>query len=126
HWPEKCRTGESQSPINLDEQTSVKKTFEKFHFHNYDVKLPAFIKNNGHSVQLNLNVQTPTPKMTGGGLLREYTLDHLHFHWQSEHTLNGHRFPLEVHLVHYASDYGNLNNALKHPDGVAVLGVFYD
>ncbi|KAF5275845.1 hypothetical protein FQR65_LT04083 [Abscondita terminalis] len=63
-------------------------------------------------------------KIEGGGLTKDYTFDHLHFHWASEHTIDGFRFPLEMHFVHYATRYKNLGNALNFDDGVAVLGVF--
>lgn len=29
------------------------------------------------------------PTITGGGLPHVYSLDHLHFHWESEHTVSG-------------------------------------
>lgn len=32
------------------------------------------------------------PTITGGGLPHVYALDHLHFHWQSEHTIGGVRY----------------------------------
>ena len=44
-------------------------------------------------------------------IIKEYCFDSLHFHWGldnlhgSEHTLNGKRYPLEVHLVHYSCDF---------------------
>lgn len=127
HWPDTCRNGKSQSPINVDDQASVEtKSYSKFVFNFYNKEFSARAKNNGHSVQVNLDVSSSPPTVTGGGLPKKYTLDHLHFHWKSEHELNGYRFPLEVHLVHYATDYGSLTEALKYKDGVAVLGVFYD
>jgi len=124
HWPEKCRTGKMQSPINLDHEIAVERSYPRFVFSNYNREYPARVKNNGHSVEL--RVDSPLPTVSGGGLDREYTLDHLHFHWQSEHTIDSYRFPLEVHLVHYASVYQNLQEALKYKDGLAVLAVFYD
>jgi carbonic anhydrase len=55
----------------------------------------------------------------------------LHFHWGSvdsigsEHTVNGKSYAGEMHLVHYNSKYGDFDSALKHSDGLAVLGVFF-
>jgi len=55
----------------------------------------------------------------------------LHFHWGSddsigsEHTVNGKSYPGELHLVHYNSKYGDYKSALKHSDGLAVLGVLF-
>ena len=33
---------------------------------------------------------------------------------------------MEMHLVHYKGAYGTIGEALKHPDGLAVLGVFFE
>ena len=38
--------------------------------------------------------------LTGGNLRGEYRPTQLHFHWGSEHTILGRRFPLEMHIVH--------------------------
>ncbi len=53
----------------------------------------------------------------------QYAFKQLHFHWGgrdcrgSEHTLGGRAFPLEVHMVHYNTSYGNFANAVdKVPD----------
>jgi carbonic anhydrase len=43
-----------------------------------------------------------------------YELDKMHWHMPSEHTINGQRYPLEVHLVH-KSGAGDL----------AVIGILY-
>eukprot|EP00054_Salpingoeca_dolichothecata_P011266 m.62638 g.62638 ORF g.62638 m.62638 type:complete len:373 (-) comp19385_c1_seq1:170-1288(-) len=62
--------------------------------HTLEVGLPS-----GSSAQLTLNAKNP--------LGEEFELEQLHFHWGpdndkgSEHTLNGYRYPLEMHLVNY-------------------------
>ena len=38
--------------------------------------------------------------LSGGNLSGEYRPTQLHFHWGSEHTIMGRRFPLEMHIVH--------------------------
>lgn len=43
----------------------------------------------------------------------------------SEHTVNGHRYAGEMHLVHYNRKYENLTIAKPRPDGLAVLGIFF-
>ena len=54
----------------------------------------------------------------------------MHAHWGdkagcgSEHRLDGKMFDAELHIVHYNSKYGDPNNALDKPDGLAVLGMF--
>ena len=32
---------------------------------------------------------------------------------------------MEIHLVHYNTKYGSVMEAIKHEDGLAVLGIFY-
>lgn len=36
------------------------------------------------------------------------------------------RYAAEIHLVHFKKDYGTLANALKHKDGLVVLGVMVE
>jgi carbonic anhydrase len=75
-----------------------------------------------------------TPLTVNGGPLGnpQYQLSNIHFHWGSvssqgsEHTLEGKRYPMEVHMVHIKQEYGNLSNALEHEDGLAVLGFFME
>lgn len=43
----------------------------------------------------------------------------------SEHTVDGVSYSGELHLVHWnQTKYPTFNEAAKHPDGLAVLGVF--
>lgn len=32
---------------------------------------------------------------------------------------------MESHFVHYKTEYGNLSEAVKHSDGIAVLAVIF-
>ena len=67
----------------------------------------------------------------GGGLEDRYILAQLHLHWGntsqtgSEHLVEGRAFPLELHLVHYNSKYSELGEAVRHDDGLAVVGVLH-
>ncbi len=51
----------------------------------------------------------------------------MHFHWGShdsvgsEHMIDGVRFPMEMHLVHYKRSYGSFDEAVDKPDGIMVL-----
>ncbi|MCL4154363.1 UNVERIFIED_CONTAM: hypothetical protein GTU68_010417 [Idotea baltica] len=71
------------------------------------------------------------PRILNGGLKGEYIFAQFHFHWGidstqgSEHTIDGVRYPLELHLVHYKASYVTIAEAVKHPDGLAVLGVLF-
>ncbi|ERL87426.1 putative carbonic anhydrase 3 isoform X1 [Dendroctonus ponderosae] len=125
HWAPLCQTGKSQSPIALSHSVAVPKEFHPFSLHGYGQSASALLRNNGHSAEVRLqNIEAPT--VHGGGLSGTYQLDHLHFHWQSEHIMSNYRFPLELHLVHFDQKHRNLTEAVKHPHGVAVLGVLFD
>lgn len=84
------------------------------------------MKNNKHSVEVRFKQLTGLPSVKGGSLPSEFILDHMHFHWESEHTIDGKRYPLELHLVHYDARHGNISEAKKMKDGLAVLGVLFN
>jgi len=68
-----------------------------------------------------------------GGLKDCYRFGQFHFHWDetdrdgSEHTIDGQRFPLEMHVVHYKEKYSSLADALASDelDAAAVMAVFF-
>ncbi|KAL3864879.1 hypothetical protein ACJMK2_006527, partial [Sinanodonta woodiana] len=66
--------------------------------------------------------------VANGGLPHMYTTVQYHFHWGhannhgSEHKINGHAVPLELHIVSYNSElYQSLGEAAIQPQGLAVL-----
>lgn len=63
--------------------------------------------------------------VSGGGLLYEYVVEQVHFHWWSEHTINDVRYPLEMHIVHRNTIYPNISMASGFEDGLLVIGVLY-
>ncbi|PVD31507.1 hypothetical protein C0Q70_06919 [Pomacea canaliculata] len=69
--------------------------------------------------------------ISGGSLPDDYVLDQFHFHWGekddegSEHTLDKHRAPMELHIVHHMHHY-NSSEAISHPYGLAVLAFFFE
>ncbi|KAM9206651.1 carbonic anhydrase 9 [Dugong dugon] len=84
------------------------------------------LQNNGHTVQLTL----PPGLEMALGPGREYRALQLHLHWGaagrpgSEHTVNGHRFPAEIHVVHLSTAFAEIDEALGRPGGLAVLAAF--
>nr|XP_022902563.1 carbonic anhydrase-like [Onthophagus taurus] len=125
-WPGVCQTGSAQSPIDLIPSKTTDRVYSAFIFENYDKAYQGRVKNNGHSIAITLlNGTDGAPIITGGGLNDKYILDHIHFHWESEHTVNGESFPLEMHLVHYSIKYSSLTEAAES-QGIAVLGVFFE
>nr|WES12324.1 carbonic anhydrase [Ophraella communa] len=125
-WAALCHTGKLQSPIALSHLISEDAHFPPFSMYAYEQSNTFLVKNNGHSAEVRQKNRVLVPEVSGGGLPGVYQLDHLHFHWKSEHTIENYRFPLEMHLVHYAKEHGTLQEALKFPGGAAVLTVLFD
>ncbi|XP_074038920.1 putative carbonic anhydrase 3 isoform X2 [Leptinotarsa decemlineata] len=126
HWSPLCKEGTHQSPIALYDFSAKSMHYVPFNLTGYGNTFTAKMKNNGHSAEIRPDFKNNTPEIKGGGLPETYQMDHLHFHWQSEHTINDYRFPLELHIVHYAKQYGNLDEAKLHVGGVAVVAVLFD
>ncbi|MPC15313.1 Carbonic anhydrase 2 [Portunus trituberculatus] len=134
NWPaifDKC-VGDRQSPVALKTSSAVTFTPASFVLNNYDTvptKMTAL--NNAHTAQFML--ESPSvPFVSGGGLDGNYNFLQFHLHWGaddtlgSEHTIDGQRFPAELHLVHWKASYGSVSGALPNPDGIAVLGVMLE
>ncbi|XP_064612253.1 carbonic anhydrase 7-like [Liolophura sinensis] len=126
--------GRAQSPVNIDTSNLIFDEFlasDPFIFHGYDSadNLGITMSNSGHSVQLTFTGEQRF--LTGGNLPGIYNLLQIHFHWGSssnqgsEHALNGKFFPMEMHVVHTHSKY-NVSEALEAPNGLAVLGFFFE
>ncbi|XP_043094194.1 carbonic anhydrase 4a [Puntigrus tetrazona] len=87
------------------------------------------MKNNGHSVQVNVPI---TATVSGGNLGETYKAVQFHLHWGtdggpgSEHTVDGEQYPMELHIVHMKQKYNRIEDALRDPSGIAVLGFFYE
>lgn len=99
-----CATGQQESPIDLSGAVPAD-------LGPLDIQwraLPGRVFDTGHAIQAEA---APGSNLTMGG--RGYQLLQFHVHQPSEHLLNGHRYPLEIHFVHAAAD-GTL----------AVVGVF--
>ncbi|NXP48807.1 CAH9 anhydrase, partial [Heliornis fulica] len=123
--------GTMQSPINIDvAKTIFSPQLRPIQLSGYS--LPANeqlkLRNNGHTVLLEL----PESLAITGGYAQQYRAVQLHLHWGSlsrpgsEHTVNGHHFAAEIHVVHYNTKYDSFKEAMVHPDGLAVLGAFLE
>ncbi|KAM4049283.1 carbonic anhydrase 9-like [Anomaloglossus baeobatrachus] len=125
-----CDLG-SQSPINVDTQnTTFDPHLTPILLSGYDLTAADSLKleNNRHTVVLTL----PDSLKIVGGLPHIYQAAQLHFHWGSrrspgsEHTVNGKRFPGEIHVVHYNAEYESVELAANHSGGLAVLAAFIE
>ncbi|XP_029428114.1 carbonic anhydrase 9-like [Rhinatrema bivittatum] len=123
--------GEAQSPIDIQLNNTL---FEPWLLPilvaGYDVpeEEKLRLRNNGHTVVLDL----PDTLLIHGGLPEQYRASQLHFHWGSldtpgsEHSVDGQRFPGEIHVVHYSTNYSSIKEAMMQPGGLAVLGAFIE
>lgn len=83
--------GRAQSPVNLRQVTRKPLRNPRFHY----VAGRAGVFNNTHTVVADAR---PGSTMAVGGTT--YRLLQIHFHVHSEHEVNGHVYPVEVHFVH--------------------------
>ncbi|XP_026184755.1 carbonic anhydrase 4a [Mastacembelus armatus] len=122
--------GKQQSPINIVTRKTLKdENLTPLQFTNYQQSFKGTIKNNGHSVQVGVSHLST---ISGGDLPAVYKALQFHLHWGnnggpgSEHTIDGEQYPMELHIVHMKQHYTDLTTALADPEGVAVLGFFYE
>ena len=91
-----CATGTVQSPVALA-SAGAKHAPNVLSF--VYGPTPLKITNSGHTQQVDVE---PGRHIDLDGV--SYALLQFHFHSPSEHTLDGRRFPLEMHLVHAGAD----------------------
>ncbi|CAG5075659.1 Similar to cah-3: Putative carbonic anhydrase 3 (Caenorhabditis elegans) [Cotesia congregata] len=99
NWPGVCKNGKRQSPINIETDNTLKDDLGSLKFLHYDYAFTGILTNTGHNVQITLS-GVPI-FLSGGGLTSKYVLEQMHFHWGAEHTIDGTRDALELHLVHH-------------------------
>ncbi|XP_005394017.1 PREDICTED: carbonic anhydrase 4 [Chinchilla lanigera] len=102
-WGGECQKSH-QSPIDIvTHKARLDHNLKPFSFSGYDKKEKRTVKNNGHTVMVSLE---PDARISGGGLAAQYRATQLHLHWSeslnkgSEHSLNGQRLAMEMHIVH--------------------------
>ncbi|XP_077021152.1 carbonic anhydrase 4 [Tamandua tetradactyla] len=123
-WGGDCQK-EQQSPINIvSTKAEVNHKLGPFSFFGYDRKNTWTVQNNGHSVMVLLGNDTT---IAGGGLVSQYRAKQLHLHWSqaldggSEHSLDGERFAMEMHIVHEKEKGTSRNEKEDSRDEIAVL-----
>ncbi|TDG98098.1 hypothetical protein EPR50_G00214690 [Perca flavescens] len=121
--------GSRQSPINIvSASAQVDSNLTAFTFHNYSSKSTMkTINNTDYTVKVILDSGV---RISGGGLSDDYDSLQFHFHWGngtsvpgSEHTVDGKRYPMELHIVNIKASYNrSLDQASADSTGIAALG----
>ncbi|KAM3859596.1 carbonic anhydrase XVb [Diretmus argenteus] len=130
--PQYCN-GSRQSPININSASATADSnLTAFTFQNFD-STSALIKieNTGKTVKVSF---ASGVQVSGGGLSGPYDSLQFHLHWGdgssvpgSEHTVDGKRFPMELHIVNIKGVHnGNITLALADSTGLAALGFFIE
>ncbi|XP_022731633.1 alpha carbonic anhydrase 7-like [Durio zibethinus] len=104
-----CSNGSMQSPIDMSNKRvkivshlgKLKRSYKPSN---------ATLRNRGHDMMLKWEGEAGAIEING----TEYALQQCHWHSPSEHTINGRRYDLEVHMVHQSAD-----------GKVAVVGIMY-
>ncbi|KAM4718524.1 carbonic anhydrase 1-like [Anableps anableps] len=122
--------GSRQSPIDIESKKASHDQTLKPLVLKYDPSTCLEILNNGHSFQVTFVDDIDSSTLKDGPVLFTHRLKQFHFHWGasddkgSEHTVDGTKYPAELHLVHWNTKYANFGEAASQPDGLAVVGVF--
>uniref|UniRef100_A0A8C5YBP4 Carbonic anhydrase n=1 Tax=Microcebus murinus TaxID=30608 RepID=A0A8C5YBP4_MICMU len=123
--------GTRQSPINIWARDSVYDPRLKPLQVAYDAASCMYAWNTGYLFQVEFDSAAEGSGISGGPLENHYRLKQFHFHWGaenawgSEHTVEDHAYPAELHLVHWNSvKYQSYQDAVTGENGLAVIGVF--
>ncbi|XP_024945364.1 carbonic anhydrase 1-like isoform X2 [Cephus cinctus] len=107
-----------ESPIDLNMSKMLVMKLNSLKWHNHEVP-PKKLK------------LTNTGQTADGPFLGNYVFSQIHFHWGptnmkgSEHTVDNGSLPMELHAVHFKSDYLTQEVALRNTDGIAILVYFF-
>ncbi|XWS53301.1 hypothetical protein CRYUN_Cryun11dG0145200 [Craigia yunnanensis] len=104
-----CSNGSMQSPIDMSNER-VKIVSHLGRLKRSYKPSNATLRNRGHDMMLRWEGEAGAIEING----TEYVLHQCHWHSPSEHTINGRRYNLELHLVHESAD-----------GKVAVVGIMY-
>ncbi|KAK4281525.1 hypothetical protein QN277_013005 [Acacia crassicarpa] len=94
-----CKNGTSQSPIDLWSRRMRVVSNSSDDLNNGYKPATASILNRGRDIQVSWQADAGSATINGTQLF----LQEAHWHWPSEHIINGKRYALELHMVHQAT-----------------------
>ena len=110
-WGDDCQLDSIQSPININEKEVVDDN-SIFSFESIDYKTIE-----STSVKYINDFSISTPTLDNGnitvkinGTIFTYKILNIHFHLNSEHTINGKNYDMEMHIVHENTNTEDKNN----------------
>ncbi|KAM3591746.1 uncharacterized protein V6R79_006728 [Siganus canaliculatus] len=125
--------GSRQSPIDIvSASAQPDSSLVPFTFNNFSSTTALnTISNTGKTVKVTLNGGV---SISGGALSEPYDSLQFHLHWGngvsvpgSEHTVDGKRYPMELHIVNSKGSLnGNTTAAVADSTGLAALGWFIE
>ncbi|XP_063909708.1 carbonic anhydrase 3-like isoform X2 [Zophobas morio] len=117
-----------ESPININIAKTIEIELPPLIWHNLELPPKKMkITNTGYTLILSAKWHQERPYISEGPLLGNYVFSQLHFHWGkndsegSEHTIDGAKYPVEMHAVFFKANYLTQESALKEKDGIVVL-----
>jgi len=126
--------GKTQSPINIVKGDALEKSNEaRFKYENIAEEIKdGELHNNGHSIHFSSDIHDIS--VTGGHFKKNrFNVDQWHWHVGSEdgkgseHTFDGQKFPMELHIVlHNQDKYKEFVKAKDKDYGVAVISFVYE
>ncbi|KAK7392497.1 hypothetical protein VNO78_20937 [Psophocarpus tetragonolobus] len=119
HWGElkkewaACKNGKMQSPIDLSSHR-VRVVPELGDLKKHYKSNNATVKNRGHDIEVKWEQDAGSINING----TEFFLHQCHWHSPSEHTINGRRYDMELHMVHESKSKTGKNK-------IAVVGLLF-
>ena len=134
NWPELCKFGKEQSPIDLTEAGATKNgRMELVGFNYYDFKVNSSYKADDPTYTTAFDNATLAGNAElqltfADGSMSYFTPAQFHFHAPSEHSVNGKLYDLEIHFVHLVKGSNTAGNTAAPQDAFpgAVIGIFFD
>nr|CAI5832059.1 unnamed protein product [Callosobruchus analis] len=131
-WPLKFpeAAGKKQSPIDISSKSACEVMLPELQIKYCTEKIKQELHNVGYCWKVVTDGRYNDLALWGGPLRDHYKLLQYHCHWGdnktkgSEHAIDGQKYQGEIHFVHINNRYCSVEKALRHSDGLCVLGVF--